>query len=83
MPPSGIDNGVTSIVVNAPHASLRKTGPRLGSTRCPIDVVIWNAGAERARAIADLGDDDWRSYLCVEPGRVTAGTAALLQPGET
>lgn len=30
---------------------------------CPVDVVVWNPGPERAKAIADLGDDDWRHYV--------------------
>ncbi len=51
----------------------------------PVDVVVWNPGAARAAAIADLGPEDWREYVCVEPGRVAKGTApsGLLQPGAT
>ena len=40
--------------------------------------------AERARGIKDLGDGEWRDYVCVEPGRVSDDTAAAgeLAPGE-
>jgi len=30
------------------------------------DTVVWNPWAEKAKAIADLGDDEWRSFVCVE-----------------
>jgi glucose-6-phosphate 1-epimerase len=54
-----------------------------GSQEVPVDVVVWNPGAERAAAIADLGPEDWRSYVCVEPGRVAQATAPAgqLAPG--
>ncbi|UUX95710.1 D-hexose-6-phosphate mutarotase [Aquabacterium sp. J223] len=44
------------------------------------DVVVWNPGAERARAIADLPDGDWTRFLCIEAAqaRVPVG----LPPGE-
>lgn len=32
--------------------------------------VVWNPGADGAAAIADLGDDDHRAFLCIEPARV-------------
>lgn len=49
-----------------------------------VDVVVWNPGAAKAATIADLGPEDWRSYLCVEPGRVSQSTKedGVLQAGE-
>jgi len=29
--------------------------------------VVWNPGTERAAALSDLGDGDWRRFLCIEP----------------
>ena len=67
---------------------MRPAAPALSQVvvQCPLDVVVWNAGAVRARAIADLGDEDWRHYICIEPGRVSPATAehpagASLPPG--
>lgn len=59
---------------------------RLHVVSCPLDVVVWNAWVERSKAIADLGDEDYKRYVCVEPGRVSAATAAApankeLHPG--
>lgn len=34
------------------------------------DVVVWNPGAEKAREIGDLGDEEYRRMLCVEPAQV-------------
>lgn len=32
--------------------------------------VVWNPGAEDARAIGDLADDEYQRFLCIEPARV-------------
>jgi glucose-6-phosphate 1-epimerase len=32
--------------------------------------IIWNPGSEGSNSLPDLADDDWRSFLCVEPGNV-------------
>lgn len=34
------------------------------------DVVVWNPWIDRCRAIVDLADDDYRSFVCVEAGTV-------------
>lgn len=42
--------------------------------------VVWNPGAEKARAMADLGDPAWTGFVCVET--VCAGADAVtLAPG--
>jgi glucose-6-phosphate 1-epimerase len=42
--------------------------------------VVWNPGPERPRILADLGDDDWRRFVCVESGNVGRG-AVTVAPG--
>lgn len=37
----------------------------------PVDVVVWNAGPTKCASIADFGTDDWRNYVCIEPGVVS------------
>lgn len=32
--------------------------------------VVWNPGAEGAAAIADMEDDEYRRFVCIEPARV-------------
>ena len=34
------------------------------------DAVLWNLGAEKAPTMADLGDGEWRKYVCVEAGAI-------------
>lgn len=70
-------------------AALRDAAPALRQVveNAPLDVVVWNIGAEAASGIADLGADDWKDYVCVEPGRVSPDTAgwhghAALAPGK-
>lgn len=43
------------------------------------DVVVWNPGAEKAAALADLDDGGWREMLCVEAAVV--GRPVELEPG--
>jgi glucose-6-phosphate 1-epimerase len=59
------------------HAVVRDCEPNLKQVlvHAPLDVVVWNPGAVRAAAIADLGDEDYKHYVCIEPGRVSRATA--------
>lgn len=44
--------------------------------------VVWNPWAQKAAAAADLADDSWRSFVCVETA--ASGARALdLEPGQT
>ncbi len=44
------------------------------------DVVVWNPGAARAAALADLPYDGYRSMLCIEAARIS--NPVCLQAGE-
>jgi glucose-6-phosphate 1-epimerase len=44
------------------------------------DVVVWNPGPERAKALPDLPDDDWLGMLCIEAA--TIGRPVTLAPGQ-
>jgi glucose-6-phosphate 1-epimerase len=43
--------------------------------------VLWNPGRQMAGAMADLGEDEWRSMLCVETANA-ADNAVRLAPGQ-
>ncbi|HUF91813.1 MAG TPA: D-hexose-6-phosphate mutarotase [Candidatus Limnocylindria bacterium] len=43
--------------------------------------VVWNPWTERARALPDLGDDDWRRMLCVETANVGDDAVTLAAGG--
>lgn len=45
------------------------------------DVVVWNPGPDKAAALADLPDEDWPHFLCVEAAAI--GRPVALAPGET
>jgi len=34
------------------------------------DAVVWNAWSEKAKSMADLGDDEWLKFVCVEAAAV-------------
>lgn len=58
------------------------TGRRLRVTMSGFrDVVVWNPAEEGARAIDDLGEDEWRHMLCIEPA--VAATPVEVAPGAT
>jgi glucose-6-phosphate 1-epimerase len=37
----------------------------------PCDCVLWNPWVDKARALADMDDDGYLSFVCVEPGVVS------------
>jgi glucose-6-phosphate 1-epimerase len=44
------------------------------------DVVVWNPGPAQAAKLADLPDDDWLRFLCVEAASI--GRPVVLAPGQ-
>jgi glucose-6-phosphate 1-epimerase len=64
-------------VVDDPVGRRRLEVTKTGSA----STVVWNPGPERARALPDLGDDEWPHFVCVESGNVGAGGAVRLEPG--
>jgi glucose-6-phosphate 1-epimerase len=44
--------------------------------------VVWNPWVDKARAMADFGDDEWREMLCVESAN-TGDDRVTLAPGAT
>jgi glucose-6-phosphate 1-epimerase len=47
----------------------------LGHHAVKHDVVFWNAWVEKAKALADMGDEDYLVYVCIEPGTVSDFTS--------
>ncbi|PXF46002.1 putative glucose-6-phosphate 1-epimerase [Gracilariopsis chorda] len=45
------------------------------------DAVVWNPYIEKTAALSDMPDDDWKKFICIEPGRI--GEPAFVKPGET
>ncbi|HZD49300.1 MAG TPA: D-hexose-6-phosphate mutarotase, partial [Silvibacterium sp.] len=45
------------------------------------NTVVWNPWAELAHGMADLGDDEWQNFVCVEAANIRAN-AVTLQPEE-
>jgi D-hexose-6-phosphate mutarotase len=48
-------------------------------TLLPTDCVLWNGWTEKCAALADMDDDAYLHYVCVEPGLVSRNV--VLQPG--
>ena len=44
--------------------------------------VVWNPWAEKATAMADLGDPAWRGMACVEAGNIADNEVLIPQNGE-
>jgi glucose-6-phosphate 1-epimerase len=42
--------------------------------------VVWNPWEQKAKALADLRDDEWKSMICVETSNVSE-FAVELAPG--
>jgi glucose-6-phosphate 1-epimerase len=46
-----------------------------------LTTVVWNPWAQKAKAFADLGDDEWRQMICIESSNVS-DFAVDLAPGQ-
>ena len=44
------------------------------------DSVVWNIGEAKAPNLPDIGEGEWRRYVCVEAAAV--GKPVLIKPGE-
>ena len=44
------------------------------------DTVVWNPWVDKARTMADLADEEWREFVCVEAANAL-GAAVELAPG--
>ncbi len=47
-----------------------------------VSAIVWNPWNEKAAAMADLGAENWRGFVCVETGNV-ADNRITLPPGAT
>jgi D-hexose-6-phosphate mutarotase len=63
-------------VIDDPGMGRKITIGKTGSD----STVVWNPWIERAKAIADIGDDEWVSFVCVETCNV-GDAAVTLAPG--
>jgi D-hexose-6-phosphate mutarotase len=79
-------NGTTDRVFLSTRAPCTVTDPVL-ARRIVVEktgsstTVVWNPWHEKASAMADLGDEQWRSMLCVEAANA-ADNAVHLAGGE-
>jgi glucose-6-phosphate 1-epimerase len=46
-----------------------------------LNTVVWNPWIEKAKAMADFGDAEWRQMICIEASNV-ADCAVQLEPGQ-
>ena len=46
-------------------------------TRGSRSVVVWNPGSEGARKMADVPDDGWQDYFCIEASNAGPDVIAL------
>lgn len=53
---------------------------RVSPTNLP-SAIVWNPHAAKAASMADLGEDQWPRFVCIESARVRED-ALTLQPGE-
>jgi len=51
-------------------------------TRGSRSVVVWNPGSEGARKMADVPDDGWQDYFCIEAANAGPDVIALAPGAE-
>ena len=70
-------NTSSSCVVEDPGLARRITIAKEGSH----STVVWNPWIDKAKSMADFGDDEWRGMVCVETANV-GDAAVTLRPGD-
>lgn len=59
------------------------TGRSVSITKAGSDAtVVWNPWVDKARAMDDFGDDEWKTMVCVEVCNIR-GAAVRLAPGDS
>jgi D-hexose-6-phosphate mutarotase len=46
-----------------------------------IDLVVWNPWVEKAKAMADFDDEEYKQMICLEVGKL--GSAVSLAPAQS
>jgi glucose-6-phosphate 1-epimerase len=59
-----------------------RISPRNGAEDCWRSTIVWNPWIEKAKAMKDLGDDEWTQFVCIESGAV-ADNAVTLAAGQS
>lgn len=70
--------------ISFPHSANMKHGNGevgVATTEGLPDLVVWNPWVEKARALADFGDEEYREMICLEAGKII--TPQELKPSET
>jgi glucose-6-phosphate 1-epimerase len=47
-----------------------------------VTTVVWNPWSEAAKGMADLGDDEWKDFICVEASNILGGAVTVTPGGE-
>jgi glucose-6-phosphate 1-epimerase len=71
-------NTTTDLVITGPGAGRRIVIEKTNSR----STVTWNPGSERVKTFADLGNDEWPQFACVETGNIADNTLEIA-PGST
>jgi glucose-6-phosphate 1-epimerase len=72
-----INTGAETTIVD-PVLNRRITNRKINSS----STVVWNPWIDKAKAMADFGDDEWPGMLCIETANV-GPNAVELGPGES
>jgi len=74
---------VDRVYLDAPSTVRLERGPSAGAvvmrTKNFPDAVVWNAYVDKTAALADMPDEDWRRYVCVEA--VSVKTPVVVEGG--
>jgi len=83
----GFDGELDRVYGGATGALAMQVADGAGRRRIQItqsgfeDVVVWNPGAAKCAALADMPPDGWREMVCVEAARIER--PVVLEPGQS
>ena len=73
--------GAPSSLSVADSSSSSSRTVTIATTGLP-DAVVWNPWTAKAAATGDLGDTEWREFVCVEPAAAGSGPVEVAPGGE-
>ncbi|MBW3635584.1 MAG: D-hexose-6-phosphate mutarotase [Armatimonadetes bacterium] len=86
-----VQKGAVSIGGETDRVYLNAGGPitlhddgnevRISNLRGWRSTIVWNPWQEKARTMPDLGEDDWKHFVCIESGVVVENAVELAAGG--
>lgn len=68
-PPASVNNVNVTISTGSDRSKVSMNAfAKMDGKDIPVSCVVWNPFVDKAKAMADFGDDEYHEMICIEPG---------------